>query len=71
MTSITKTAYPRFKKVYKVEELEKVFQPTESELQFIAKKTRGEPQQLTLLTLLKSHQHLGYLPNTGSIPKPV
>jgi predicted nucleic acid-binding protein len=54
-----------------VEELEKVFQPAESELQFIAKKARGESQQLTLLTLLKSHQHLGYLPNIGSIPKPV
>jgi len=67
MTSITKTAYPRFKKFYKLQDLEKVFQVTETELQFIAKKARGKSQQLTLLTLLKSHQHLGYLPNLGSI----
>jgi len=71
MTSITKTAYPRFKKFYKLQDLEKVFQVTETELQFIAKKARGKSQQLTLLTLLKSHQHLGYLPNLGSIPKSV
>lgn len=69
MISITKTAYPRFKKIYSKEELVQFFQPSEPDLQFINKHTRKEELKLTLLTLLKSHQHLGYLPNILSVPK--
>ena len=69
MISITKTAYPRFKKIYSKEELVQFFQPSEPDLQFINKHTRKEELKLTLLTLLKSHQHLGYFPNIPSVPK--
>ncbi len=69
MISITKTAYPRFKKMYNEEELEKIFQPSTEEMELVLKKVRGKPQKLTILTLLKCHQHLGYLPAISSIPK--
>ena len=69
MISITKTAYPRFKKSYNEEELTKIFEPTDKELKFCRKNARGETQRLTLLALLKSHQYLGYMPNTLRVPK--
>ena len=69
MISITKTAYPRFKKNYTEEELTKIFEPTDKELRFCRKNARGETQRLTFLTLLKSHQYLGYMPNTLIVPK--
>jgi len=63
MISITKTAYPRFKKNYNEQELNKIFEPNNKELRFCRKNARGKHQRLTLLALLKSHQYLGYLPN--------
>lgn len=69
MISITKTAYPRFKKIYSGEELLKIFQPVAKELQFVRKNAREPATRLTLLTLLKSHQFLGYLPTISTIPK--
>ena len=69
MISITKTAYPRFKRIYSEEELEQYFQPSEVELQFISKHTKKDALKLTLLTMLKSHQHLGYLPHIPTVPK--
>ena len=71
MISITKTAYPRFKKNYNEEELDKIFAPNNKELDFCRKNARGKTQRLTLLALLKSHQYLGYLPNTLIIPKSI
>ena len=44
-------------------------QPNKKELQFCRINTRGHQQRLTLLTLLKAHQYLGYLPNTSTVPK--
>jgi hypothetical protein len=69
MISIIKTAYPRFKKNYSEEELLKIFHPTDKELRFIRKNAREPTTKLTLLTLLKSHQYLGYLPNISTVPK--
>jgi len=69
MISITKTAYPRFKKNYTEEELSKIFEPSNKELHFCRANARGNQQRLTLLTLLKSHQYLGYLPSTLTVPR--
>lgn len=71
MISITKTAYPRFKKIYSAEELEKVFRPSEAELLFVGKNAKGKSQKLTLLSLLKCYQHLGYIPSIRIIPKSI
>jgi len=69
MISITKTAYPRFRKIYSEEELIQYFLPSKAELQFIGKHSKKSALKLTLLTMLKSHQYLGYLPHIPSIPK--
>ena len=64
-------SYPRFKEKLSDSELEVLYQPNESELDFVRHHARGDSQQFTLLALLKCHQHLGYLPSLKEIPKQV
>lgn len=68
MASIERTAYPRFKASLSTQELQTLYAPTEEERTFIATHARTDTQQLTLLTLLKCHQSLGYLPAFETIP---
>src|SRR5215471_16868409 len=68
MASIEPTAYPRFKPSLTATELHRLYCPTEEERDFIATPARGVTQQLTLLVLLKCHQHLGYLPALADVP---
>ena len=69
MASIERTAYPRFKPSLTATELHALYCPTDDERVFIATHARGEAQQLTLLTLLKCQQHLGYLPTLAEVPE--
>src|SRR5215475_15730164 len=69
MASIERTAYPRFKPSLTANELRTLYEPTEDERALIATHARGDAQQLTLLTLLKCQQHLGYLPTLADIPE--
>ena len=71
MTSIRRTAYPRFQSHLTDQELEEVYQPAAEELQFVYSNARGDSQQLTLLLFLKCHQHLGYTPSLALIPEPI
>jgi hypothetical protein len=68
MASIERTAYPRFKPSLTANELHSLYCPTDEERDFIAAHARGASQQLMLLTLLKGHQHLGYLPALAEVP---
>jgi TnpA family transposase len=68
MASIERTAYPRFKPSLTANELQTLYDPTEEERDFVSTHARGEAQQLTLLTLLKCQQHLGYLPALADVP---
>jgi TnpA family transposase len=68
MASIERTAYPRFKPSLTANELRTLYEPTEEERDFVSTHARGETQQLTLLTLLKCQQHLGYLPALADVP---
>jgi TnpA family transposase len=68
MASIERTAYPRFKPSLTANELHTLYDPTEEERDFVSTHARGEAQQLTLLTLLKCQQHLGYLPALADVP---
>ncbi|MFQ5675733.1 MAG: Tn3 family transposase [bacterium] len=68
MASIERTAYPRFKQNLTPTELENLYQPSDSEINFVLRHARGNPQQLTLLVLLKTHQHLGYVPTSQEVP---
>ena len=71
MASIERTAYPRFKQNLTSTELEKLYQPSNEEINFVRRHTRGDRQQLTLLVLLKTHQHLGYAPTFTTVPKQI
>ncbi len=71
MASIERTAYPRFKQNLTPTELEQLYQPSLEEINFVRHHARGDRQQLTLLVLLKTHQHLGYAPTKTSVPKQV
>jgi TnpA family transposase len=68
MAAIERTAYPRFPPALTATELQTLYAPTEEERAFVAAHTRGPAQQLTLLVLLKCHQHLGYLPALADVP---
>lgn len=68
MASIERTAYPRFKPVLTVHELEELYCPTEKDLDFVGKRADDPTQQFILLARLKCHQHLGYLPTFDEIP---
>jgi TnpA family transposase len=68
MASIERTAYPRFKPSLTASELQTLYEPTEEERALVSTHARGETQQLTLLTLLKCQQHLGYLPALADVP---
>jgi Domain of unknown function (DUF4158) len=69
MASIERTAYPRFKPSLTANELQTLYCPTDDERALIATHARGDAQQLTLLTLLKCQQHLGYLPALAEVPE--
>lgn len=68
MTLISRTAYPRFKKQFNRKEIRSFYHLTESDLGFVKSFARGNEQRLTLATLLKTFQHLGYFPDLKDIP---
>jgi hypothetical protein len=61
MASNERTAYPRFKPSLSGRELEALYEPTPNEIAFASENTRSGRGRLTLLVLLKCHQHLRYL----------
>ena len=71
MASIERTAYPRFKSSLTANELHALYHPTDEELNFVTGHARGATQQLTLLTLLKCQQHLGYMPTLADVPEQI
>ncbi|SFP68381.1 Tn3 family transposase [Salibacterium halotolerans] len=68
MSSIDRTAYPRFKLNFSKNELNKVYTPTLEELQWIRSIARGSSSALNLTVLLKCFQNLGYFPRLDDIP---
>ena len=67
MTAIDRTAYPRPGSRLTREELRARYTLTETDLTFIRLCARGEIGRLTLATLLKARQDLGYFPATDEI----
>lgn len=68
MTSIERTAYPRFKRYYTLNELKQIYTPTQDEIKFAYEHTKGENNFLNIIVLLKSFQRLGYFPDLNNIP---
>ncbi|WP_416069976.1 DUF4158 domain-containing protein [Streptomyces sp. ME01-18a] len=71
MTSIERTAYPRFKRLITAHELHLFFSPTRDELQWAADVTDGDEHLLALLLMLKSYQRLGCFPALEDVPEQV
>jgi TnpA family transposase len=68
VASIERTAYPRFKRYYTVNELEEIYTPTKTEITFAKQVTTGTENYFTWIVLLKIFQRLGYFPKMADIP---
>lgn len=68
MTSIERTAYPRFSRAPSVKELRTIYTPTQTDVAFVATTARGPAQKFGLMILLKVYQRLGYFPKPETIP---
>lgn len=71
MTSVDRTAYPRFGRVVLGRELADSFTPTDAEAEWARGRTQDQPHLLALTVLLKSYQRLGYFPKVQDVPPAV
>jgi TnpA family transposase len=71
MASIDRTAYPRFPSSLTAQELQTLYHPSDEEQRFVAQYARGDTGHLTLLTLLKCQQNLGYAPALTDVPRQI
>ncbi len=67
MTSIERTAYPRFTGLVTARELV-ALSPTSSEVAWARERTRSDEYLLALLRGLKCFQRLGYFPKPDDVP---
>ncbi|MFI1890782.1 Tn3 family transposase [Streptomyces jumonjinensis] len=68
MTSIERTAYPRFKRLITAHELHLFFSPTRDELRWASDATDCDEHLLALLLMLKSYQRMGCFPRLEDVP---
>lgn len=69
MTSVDRTAYPRFSKKALSRELATAFTPTEDEVAMLNKRfAKNQPHRLAFAALLKACQRLGYVPRLADVP---
>jgi TnpA family transposase len=68
LTSIDRTAYPRFKRVVSARELAEAFIPTVDEITWARGRTQSDQHFLTLVVRLKCYQRLGYFLNLAAVP---
>ncbi|MFF8385598.1 Tn3 family transposase [Streptomyces kanasensis] len=68
VTSIERTAYPRFKRLITAHELHLFFSPTRDELQWAADATDCDEHLLALLVMLKSYRRMGCFPALEDVP---
>jgi len=71
VTSIERTAYPRFKRYFTPKELAEIYTPSQSEIAFAYATTQGTSHIFNLIVLLKSFQRLGYFPKLSDISNPL
>lgn len=69
MPSIQDTIYPRFKSNLTEKDLEELYTPTMNEIQWAGSKSKGNLQQLALLTLIKTVQRLGFFIRMVDVPE--
>jgi TnpA family transposase len=71
VTSIERTAYPRFKRYFTTRELGEIYTPTKSEIAFAYSTTNGQSNILNLVVFLKVFQRLGYFPKIAEVPNSI
>ena len=71
MTSIDRTAYPRFKRMITTRELAGSFTLSSEEIEWARDMTLSDPHLLALAVWLKSYQRLGYFPKLDEVPQVV
>ncbi|ROQ77246.1 Tn3 transposase DDE domain-containing protein [Streptomyces sp. CEV 2-1] len=71
MTSIERTAYPRFKRLITARELHLFFSPSREEAEWATGRTQSAEHRLALLLMLKSYQRMGCFPKLAEIPNMV
>ena len=71
MTSIERTAYPRFKWLITAHELHLFFSPTRDEVAWASEATDCDEHLLALLLMLKSYQRMGCCPRLEDVPEMV
>lgn len=68
MTSVDRTAFPRFGRVVSARELAESFTPTAAEVEWARGRVQDEHHLLALVVWLKSYQRLGYFPKVDDVP---
>ncbi|MFJ4897005.1 MULTISPECIES: DUF4158 domain-containing protein [unclassified Streptomyces] len=71
MTSIERTAYPRFKRLITARELHVFFTPSEEERAWAEEVADSDEHQLALLLALRSYQRMGCFPKAYDVPDQV
>ncbi|MFJ4741077.1 Tn3 family transposase [Streptomyces sp. NPDC088775] len=71
MTSIERTAYPRFKRLITAHELHLFFAPSRDEVEWAAARADCDEHLLAQLLTLKSYQRMGCFPKLEEIPETV
>lgn len=69
MTSIERTAYPRFTRAPSVKELRENYTPTPTDVAFVATTARGPAQKFGLMIFTQSVPALGLFSETGNHPR--
>jgi hypothetical protein len=69
VTSIERTAYPRFKRLITAHELHLFFAPTREEAAWAAERMDSDGHQLASLLALKSYQRMGRFPKPDEYPE--
>ena len=68
MTSIERTAYPRFKRVISAGDLHGHFKPTREEVSWASQRTDSDGHLLALVLALKCFQRMGRFPRQDEVP---
>lgn len=72
MSSIERTAYPRFSaRVLKQSELDQFYSLTPDEKCYLDQNIRGDQMRLNFAAQLKAFQRLGYFPSLSNIPQAI
>lgn len=71
MTSLERTAYPKFKRSPDPSELAEFYTPTPAESEWVKSLVKSHDGFLGLMILLKSFQRLGYFPRPEEVPSAI